>query len=166
VIRPGEIVYIDIMHMDNGYRTCYYRSFVVGEATKEQRDLYEKCRTWLYDSIEILRPGITSMDIVECWPTAEQTGSWGVKDESTGFALSLGHGLGMFLWEKPIINREAALEHPYPIKEGMTLALETYAGSADGSFGVRLEEELHVTADGHELLTQFPPGMLTECPVR
>jgi len=165
VIRPGEIVYIDIMHAYNGYRTCYYRSFVVGEATKEQRNLYTQCRRWLYDAIDIARAGITSADIVEKWPAAAETGSSGVKDESTGFALSLGHGLGMSLWEKPIINREASLDQPYPIEAGMTLALETYAGAPDGSFGVRLEEDVHVLENGYDLLTKFPADSLTECPV-
>ena len=165
IIRPGEIVYIDIMHAYNGYRTCYYRTFVVGEATRAQRELYDKCRGWLYDSIHVLRSGITSADIAGVWPTAEQTGSSGVKDESTGFALSLGHGLGMSLWEKPIINREVSLDHPYPITSGMTFALETYAGAADGSFGVRLEEEMVVRDDGFDILTQFPAESITECPV-
>ena len=163
IVRPGEVVYIDIMHAYNGYRTCYYRTFVAGDATAEQHDLYAKCRGWLYDSIAAMRSGITTRDIASVWPSAEETGSVGVRDEKTGFALNLGHGLGMTIWEKPIISREVSLQNPFPIVSGMTFALETYAGSTDGSFGVRLEEEVLVTDDGCELLTRFPADRVTEC---
>ncbi|MBT8248839.1 MAG: M24 family metallopeptidase, partial [Acidimicrobiia bacterium] len=33
-IRPGDQAYFDIIHAYNGYRTCYYRTFVVGRATQ------------------------------------------------------------------------------------------------------------------------------------
>ena len=33
LIRPGDQAYFDIIHVFNGYRTCYYRTFVVGRAT-------------------------------------------------------------------------------------------------------------------------------------
>ena len=34
LIRPGDQAYFDIIHVNNGYRTCYYRTFVVGRATR------------------------------------------------------------------------------------------------------------------------------------
>jgi Xaa-Pro aminopeptidase len=164
IVRPGEVVYVDIMHSFNGYHTCYYRSFVIGEATKAHRETYRRCRDWLFESISVVRPGITSADISSRWPEAGATGSYGVRDEATGFALSLGHGLGLSLWERPIISREVSLAHPHNIVSGMVLALETYSGAPDGSFGVRLEEEVVVTDDGHEVITKFPSDELTECP--
>jgi Xaa-Pro aminopeptidase len=72
----------------------------------------------------------------------------------------------MTIWEKPIINREVSIDNPFPIQHGMVFALETYAGSQDGTFGVRLEEEVLVTEDGCELLTKFPSDDLTESPRR
>jgi Xaa-Pro aminopeptidase len=166
LVRPGDVVYIDIMHAYNGYRTCYYRTFVAGSASDAQHELYARCRGWLYDSIAVMRDGISSREVASVWPAAEETGSFGVRDESTGFALNLGHGLGMTIWEKPIINREVSFENPFPIQSGMVFALETYAGSQDGTFGVRLEEEVLVTEDGCELLTKFPSDDLTESPRR
>jgi len=164
VIRPGEVVYIDIMHTFNGYHTCYYRTFVAGDALRAHREVYRQCRDWLAQSISLVRDGVSSADIAAVWPEARETGSIGVADETTGFALSLGHGLGLSLWETPIINREVSLAHPYPIARGMVLALETYAGAADGSFGVRLEEEVAVIERGFEVLTKFPADDVIECP--
>jgi Xaa-Pro aminopeptidase len=40
LIRPGDQAYFDIIHVFNGYRTCYYRTFVVGRATQAQRDAF------------------------------------------------------------------------------------------------------------------------------
>ena len=42
LIRPGDQAYFDIIHVFNGYRTCYYRTFVVGRATQAQRDAFKR----------------------------------------------------------------------------------------------------------------------------
>src|SRR3990172_5379162 len=52
IIRPGEMVFLDIMHSYNGYRTCYYRTFVCGKPTKSQLEAYDLAWKWLKDSIE------------------------------------------------------------------------------------------------------------------
>ena len=40
IIRPGDQAFFDIIHTFVGYKTCYYRTFVVGSATDAQRDAY------------------------------------------------------------------------------------------------------------------------------
>src|SRR5690606_16816480 len=40
IIRHGDKAYYDIIHAYNGYRTCYYRTFVVGRATPAQLDAF------------------------------------------------------------------------------------------------------------------------------
>ena len=42
LIRPGDQAYFDIIHVFNGYRTCYYRTFAVGRATQAQHDAYAR----------------------------------------------------------------------------------------------------------------------------
>ncbi len=58
LIRPGDQAYFDIIHVFNGYRTCYYRTFVVGRATQPQRDAFKQSREWMDAAIELVRPGI------------------------------------------------------------------------------------------------------------
>ena len=45
LIRPGDQAYFDIIHVNNGYRTCYY-AFVVGRATQPQRRV-QALREWM-----------------------------------------------------------------------------------------------------------------------
>jgi Xaa-Pro dipeptidase len=72
------------------------------------------------------------------------------------FGLQFGHGVGLFLHERPIISRLNSLEHPIELKEGMVIALETYCPAKDGFSAARIEEEVVVTADGPQVITHFP----------
>ena len=60
LIRPGDQAYFDIIHVFNGYRTCYYRTFVVGRATQAQRDAFKQSREWMDAAIDLVRPGVTT----------------------------------------------------------------------------------------------------------
>src|SRR5688572_15117826 len=68
----------------------------------------------------------------------------------------MGHGIGLAIWEKPMISRLVSLEHPHEIKPGMVFALETFWPSTDGWSAARIEEEIVVTPTGHEVITRFP----------
>lgn len=160
IIRPGDMVFLDIMHSFNGYRTCYYRTFICGKPSKAQLEAYEKAWTWLKKSMDAVKPGATTADVAKCWPKAEE---FGFKDEREAFLLQFGHGVGMSIWEKPVISRLFSLDKPFPIKEGMTFALETYCQSADGNGAARIEEEVMVTKDGCERLFKFPCDELISC---
>ena len=153
MIRPGEQAFFDIMHSYNGYRTCYYRCFVVGRASQPQKDAYTKAREWIDAAIEIIKPGVSTDQVARLWPTAQQIG---LADEKTAFGLLFGHGLGLALHERPIISRLTSLEAPMEIKEGMVFALETYCPATDGHSAARIEEEVVVGPSGVEILTRFP----------
>jgi len=49
------------------------------------------------------------------------------------------------------------------LKEGMVFALETWCGSEDGSGAARIEEEVVVTKDGCQIITNFPSDHLISC---
>jgi len=136
-----------------GYRTCYYRCFTIGYASHAMRDAYKRCREYLDAAIELVRPGRTTAEIASVWPKAEE---FGFPDEEAAFALQFGHGVGLAIWEKPVISRLVSLEHSHAIKPGMVFALETFWPSSDGWSAARIEEEIVVTATGHEVITRFP----------
>jgi Xaa-Pro aminopeptidase len=100
--------------------------------------------------------------VVKAWPAPEE---FGLKTESEAFLLQFGHGVGMSIWEKPVISRLFSLEHPYPIREGMVFALETYCPSADGRGAARIEEEVVVTKEGCERIFRYPIEELISCGV-
>ncbi len=153
LIRPGDQAYFDIIHVFNGYRTCYYRTFVVGRATQAQRDAFKQSREWMDAAIELVKPGASTDEIAKVWPRAEE---FGFDDEMDAFGLQFGHGVGVGLHERPIISRLNSLDAPIEIQEGMVFALETYAPAADGRSAARIEEEVVVTADGCKIITLFP----------
>ncbi|GII64354.1 aminopeptidase [Sphaerisporangium krabiense] len=153
LIRPGDPAFFDILHSFNGYRTCYYRTFAVGSASRAQRDAYKIAREYMDRAIATVRPGATTADVVSLWPRAQE---FGFPDEEAAFALQYGHGVGLSIWEKPIFSRLVSLDHPEVLEEGMVFALETYWPSADGVGAARIEEEVVVTAGGCQVITKFP----------
>jgi len=160
IIRPGELVIIDVAALTwNGFKSCVYRTYCVGGTpTNEMKDYYATALTWLRDSIDAVRPGATTADIASKWPSAQE--AWGYEDEDEAAANLWGHGLGLAQYDQPVISRIWSLDHPVEIKPGMVFALETQHGKVH-DFGVRLEEMLVVTDDGHELITSFPIDEIT-----
>jgi Xaa-Pro aminopeptidase len=146
IIRPGDQAFFDIIHTFVGYKTCYYRTFVVGTGTDAQRDAYKRARAWIDASIELMRPGVGTDQVASVWPKAEE---FGFSSEMECFGLQ-------FLHERPIISRLNSLDHPVELKEGMVIALETYCPAKDGYSAARIEEEVVVTADGPVVITKFP----------
>src|SRR5262250_372516 len=153
VLRPGDPVYYDILHSYMGYRTCYYRCFAIGYASHAINDAYKRCREYLDAAIDLVRPGRTTAEIAAVWPKAQE---FGFPDEEAAFALQYGHGIGLAIWEKPVISRLVSFDHPCEIKPGMVFALETFWPSTDGWSAARIEEEIVVTPAGHEVITRFP----------
>jgi Xaa-Pro aminopeptidase len=153
LLRPGDPAFFDILHSFNGYRTCYYRTFAVGSASVAQRDAYVKCRELIDAAIALVKPGVTTADVVALWPAAEE---FGFPGEEAAFGLQYGHGVGLSIWERPIFSRMISFDHPEVLEEGMVFALETYWPAKDGWSAARIEEEVVVTATGVEVITKFP----------
>jgi Xaa-Pro aminopeptidase len=157
VLRPGDPVYYDVLHSYMGYRTCYYRCFSIGYASRVMVDAYKRCRDYLDAAISLIQPGRTTAEIASVWPKAQE---FGFPDEEAAFALQFGHGIGLAIWEKPVISRLVSLEHSHEIKPGMVFALETFWPAKDGWSAARIEEEIVVTETGHEVITRFPAEKL------
>jgi Xaa-Pro aminopeptidase len=162
IIRPGDFVFFDIIHSFNGYRTCYYRSFICGRPTDEQKAAYNQAYTWLYDAINMVKPGVTSKEIALSWPDYTM---WGLSSEAEAIGMAVGHGIGLSIHERPFISRVCSLESPFTLQKGMVIAMETYAQTPDKKHGARIEEEILVTEDGHEVITKYPCEELISCGV-
>ncbi len=152
-LRPGDPAYFDVLHSFNGYRTCYYRTFAIGSASRAMVDAYKRCRDYLDQAIALVKPGATTAQVTEVFPKAAE---FGFADEEAAFALQLGHGVGLSIWEKPVFSRLVSLDHPEVIQEGMVFALETFWPASDGWSAARIEEQMVVTKDGAEIITRFP----------
>ncbi len=167
IIRYGDLILIDVYNVSYyGYKTCYYRTFSCGPASQQAKDKWAEVRAQTWDSIEILKPGITTRDIVEKWPDAKD---FEYENEDAATLCQWGHGVGLTLYESPMISRIWSLEYPEEIQEGMVMALETIGPVGDRSpeypYGqsVRIEEMVAVTKDGYDVLTRYPNHQIIEC---
>jgi Xaa-Pro dipeptidase len=128
LLRMGDMLFIDVVSVFNGYKTCYYQTFVIGKPSQRQLDVYRQTYDWLFNAIELIRPGVSTAEIARVWPTAQELG---LSSEAEAFALEIGHGIGITHWAKPVISRMFSFEHPEELQENMVLAMETYAGSGN-----------------------------------
>ncbi|WP_137286268.1 M24 family metallopeptidase [Halorussus salinisoli] len=162
VIRPGDLVYADFYNIGfMGYRSCYYRTFSVGEPTQAQKEAYEKARDDLYDVLSRIEPGATTDEICKGFPDKEgEHMDWYDADDYWEMTTNhWAHGLGLQLYEVPLIWRGLSPDHPIEIEEGMTMAVETMQ-PADRQ-GVRVEEMVVVRENGVEILSQWPVEEIT-----
>lgn len=163
MIQPGDIVYSDVYNTAfMGYKICYYRTFSCGRASQKAKDDYQQALEWLYRAIDLIKPGVTTKELAEQWPPGPEV--WKdiyifYEDQTAG--SNWGHGIGLTLYEPPIIWREASFNDPVPIEEEMTFAVETQHGTP-GMHGVRIEEMVHVTKKGVEVLSKWPVREITE----
>jgi Xaa-Pro aminopeptidase len=161
-IRPNDLVYADFYNIGYlGYRSCYYRTFSVGEPTQPQKDAYEKARDDLYDVLERIEPGATTDEICKGFPgeEGEHMDWYGADDFWQMTTNHWAHGLGLQLYETPLIWRGISPDHPIEIEEGMTMAVETMQPAERQ--GVRVEEMVVVRENGVEILSEWPVEEIT-----
>jgi Xaa-Pro aminopeptidase len=153
IIQPGDIVYGDITNFSYlGYKTCVYRTFVVGrKPSQKEKDLYKGLLEKQDAIIDAIKPGNTTADAAKAFKPAS---TWGYPDEDHVFTIEIGHGIGLYLYEMPVINRLWSLEHPQEFEVGNVMAIESREG--EPGTGVRLEDMLVVTENGAEIISRFP----------
>jgi Xaa-Pro aminopeptidase len=154
IIRAGELVGVDTGLIGPlNYAADISRTFLCGPAvaTAEQRRLYGIAMELLHHNLALIRPGVSFREISEqCW---RYPGEF-VKNRYA----SVMHGIGM-CDEYPAIYYPLDWErkgYDGLIEENMTLAVEAYIGSEHGLEGVKLEQQILVTAKGYQLLSTFP----------
>ena len=159
IIQPGDLVFFDIYDVSyNGYKTCYYRTFCVGRRPNaKQKDWYKQCYDWIYEALSEVKPGATTADAAKRLPPAS---TWGYPAEEWAVLSQWGHGIGLSLYEKPVISRAYSFDDPMVFEKNMTFAIETQQGE-EGVGGARLEEMVVVTDKGYEVISRWPAEEIT-----
>ena len=154
VIRAGDLVAFDTGLVGPfGYDADLSRTLHCGPGrpSEEQRRLYRLAHEHLETNIALIRAGMSLREIAEC--------AWPIPEEFVSNRYSfIAHGVGM-------MNQYPAIYHAIDfdtfgydgvIEEGMTLSVESYIGAEGALEGVKLEEQVLVTARGCERLSTFP----------
>jgi Xaa-Pro aminopeptidase len=149
-IRRGDTVTVDISAEVEGYMSDVTRTVVFGEASDDQRDMYEFSVGLNHACFEAVRPGATCADVaVRCQEELARSGRAGRK--SVG---RIGHGIGIDYLEYPSLTATEDVV----LETGMTFACNPNFMTDYGFFNI--EENLVVTDDGFELLSH-PLGSRT-----
>lgn len=142
VLRAGDIIRIDVLGNIGAYFSDVARTYVVGEPSREQTEMWKKLSDTLDALKAEIRPGVTTKRIYQVF--AEKYKGFGLKA-----GAFVGHGLGLSVHEHPWISQYDRFERP--LEEGMVLCVEPfYLG---GTEGYQLEDEIIVTGKGFELIT-------------
>ncbi len=154
VVQEGDIVAVDTDAVGyQGYLIDFSRTFLCGDGppAREQVELYRVAHDFLTVLREAVRPGISYAEYAATVAPALPR-----KYHCQRYP-ALVHGAGLED-EGPIINYPGQGENPVSefLRENMVLCLESYAGAVGGPFGVKLEDQILLTASGAEVLTRFP----------
>jgi Xaa-Pro aminopeptidase len=151
-LERGDLVFVDTDTVGiEGIFSCVSRTFPVGDRpTAAQRSIYRDALEWLEAMKAAILPGLTVNEIAERAPVLPE------RYMAQRYEVMV-HGIGLEE-ESPSIcyPRDAQWNADAVIEEGMTLVVELYAGEVGARDGVKLGDQVLVTADGVEVLAPYP----------
>ena len=149
-IERGDFLLIDFGAVVHGYCSDVTRTVVVGRATDEQREVYGVVRQAQERAAQGVRAGMTGRD-------ADALAREYIEQRGHGelFGHSLGHGIGIEVHEAPRLARTA--DAALPLGAVVTVEPGIYRS---GWGGVRIEDDVHLAAEGPRVLTDFTRELL------
>ena len=149
-IGTGELVVIDTGTTIDGYASDYTRTFATGPLDDEAKEAYETVLHAQQAALDGIRAGLSGTDADGL--------ARAVIDESPfagAMGHGLGHGLGLDVHEEPRLSTES----DSVLEPGNVVTVEPGVYLA-GRFGIRIEDDVVVTADGIENLTGFRKDLI------
>lgn len=152
-IRPNELIVVDIFprRPSDGYWGDMTRTFLKGKASDAQKKLVRTVKKAHALGIELIKPGVSGGKVHNAVQSFfDKEGYVTERDcpEPKGFFHGLGHGIGLEVHEVPFMRATA----DFKFKAGMAVTVEPglyYKGLG----GVRIEDTIHVTPGGNELIS-------------
>ena len=152
-LESGDLMGFDTdMVGPMGYFADLSRTFHCGPArpTARQKQLYQFAMQEIEHNLGMLKPGVTFNNLQQnAWPVPEEF-------QHNAYPCII-HGVGM-CDEYPNILPVFRGENVYDgeLLPGMVLCIESYIGAVGETDGVKLEQQVVITEDGYELITEYP----------
>jgi Xaa-Pro dipeptidase len=151
-ILEGTIVMIDGGCSVEGYQSDITRTFVLGKASDKMKQVFEIVHRAQSAALAAAKPGAEAGS-VDAAAREVITGA-GYGPDYKYFTHRLGHGMGM-----------DGHEWPYLVRGNKTILQPEMTFSDEpgiyipGEFGIRLEDDMHITEAGSELFTPQTPSL-------
>lgn len=162
VIRENSLVLIDGGCRVEGYHSDITRTFVLGKATDKMKRVFDIVRKSQSAALAAARPGVRC-EAVDVAARQVMTAA-GYGPGYKYFTHRIGHGIGLDEHEWPYLTAANTLQ-----TDGQSIALAPQMTFSDepgiyipGEFGIRLEDDMHITEGGAELFT--PQSASLEAP--
>jgi Xaa-Pro dipeptidase len=150
--KEGSLVLIDGGTNVEGYASDITRTFVIGKATDKMNRVFDLVHKAQTAALKAARPGVAAESVDAAARKVIVDGGFGPGYKY--FTHRVGHGMGMDGHEWPYLVPQNKL----PLAPHMTFSDEPGI-YIRGEFGVRLEDDMHITEDGAELLTPQSPSL-------
>jgi Xaa-Pro aminopeptidase len=161
VIADGDIVFVDGGGACDGYVSDILRLIGVGRLRPEDRRYAEVAADATQAMIDAVKPGNTVSELVSAATASVRAA--GVTDPVGEIT---GHGIGLELWERPILRMPDDPADDVTLRSGMVLCLEPILAPPHPGGGLAgifvIEQQVLVTQDGHDVLSGELPGRLFE----
>lgn len=157
-LNKNELLLLDIGARVDGYPADITRTYQLGEATKHQKQVHAAVESAHKEIISLLKPGLSVIEYQEKVDEVmkRKLTELGLLkkpgDYRKYFPHAISHGLG--------VDVHDALGRPTEFKEGMVLTVEPGIYIPEEGIGVRIEDDILVTKDGHENLSAALPTSL------
>jgi Xaa-Pro aminopeptidase len=150
ILIPGEGVVLDFGGVYDGYCVDLTRTLFPGEPAPALRELFAAVSDAHASAVAAVRPGALPSEIDGAARRVLEARGLG-----EAFGHATGHGLGLEVHEEPRIGPLLAGRDEAPVEAGMVFTIEPGA-YVPGLGGARIEDDVLVTAEGREVLTDVP----------
>ena len=147
-IREGSVVLMDCGCTVHGYQSDISRTWVFGQATPRQKEVWDTVKRGQELALETARIGVPTGNIDKAVRAFYEEKGWGKNYALPGLSHRTGHGIGLDGHEAPYLVRN----DPTPLQANMCFSDEPGI-YIPGEFGIRLEDCWYMTEQGPKLFT-------------
>ena len=139
------MVTLDFGYYADGYTSDVTRTFSIGRQSDEAKKIYQIVLEAQQKTIEAVKEGVNGQEL-------DRIGREYIEDTGYGkyFNHGMGHGIGLDIHELPNVGRT----YEEYMKAGQIITIEPGI-YVPGVGGVRIEDDVLVTKNGYEILTDF-----------